>query len=178
MSKQVKKKNQPHSGHQLQHGEIRARDFGRRSQFYKEVFKSIQKDKESFPLTSILHCTKFSSKRNPTTQTCTPRTPLQLQITQLQGAILAGRRASRNPTTFMGKVSFGDPPCKSQSSKEWGTLKKKNLSLLIHPREIQSNSSITALHTAQTSIIVFAQIHSQINEVIKKKNKKLFTYAK
>lgn len=57
-----------------------------------------------------------------------------------------------------------------------GHLKEKNkinLSLLIHPREIQSKSSITALHTAQTSIIAFAQIPSQIHgEVIKKKEMK------
>jgi len=68
----------------------------------------------------------------------------------------------------------GTPPCKSQSSKEQGSLKKNEhtLSLLIHPREIQSKSSITALHTAQTSIIVFAQIPSQIHrKVIKKKRK-------
>lgn len=50
---------------------------------------------------------------------------------------------------------------------------KINLSLLIHPREIQSKSSITALHTAQTSIIAFAQIPFQIHgKVIKKKEKK------
>lgn len=50
--------------------------------------------------------------------------------------------------------------------------KKINLSLLIHPREIQSKSSITALHTAQTSIITFAQIPSQLHgEVIKRKKK-------
>lgn len=52
-----------------------------------------------------------------------------------------------------------------------GHLKSKiNLSLLIHPREIQSKSSITTLHTAQTSIIAFAQIPSQLHrEVIKRK---------
>lgn len=42
-------KNQPHLGHQLLHGGRRAGDSRRKSQFYKEVFKSTLKDKESFP---------------------------------------------------------------------------------------------------------------------------------
>lgn len=98
-------------------------------------------------------------------------TNLHLQATQFQGAIPAGRRARRNPTTFIGKVGFGDPPCKSQSSKEWGTLKKKKVCFNPpkgNPDQEQHHSTTHSTDIYHHLCTYSSQIH---REVITKKRK-------
>lgn len=71
-------------------------------------------------------------------------TPLLLSARFLLGTLLVNHKAATNRAPYKKK-------------------KKEKISLLIHPREIQSKSSITALHKAQTSITIFTQIPSQIH---------------
>lgn len=149
------------------------------SQFYKRFLKASKSTRRAFPGPQPFTTPNFPLNIIPQYKPA-PHTPLCSHMALSFRGNPCRQKGKQKPYYFYEpRFCVNHQAARNRAPKNPQTITpKKPLSLLIHPRERQSKSSITALSTAQTFITVFTQIPSQIHKAIKKQRKKMIHICK